>query len=132
MTEIRNLEFWENWLTAHGYSIDFDKDGLWAEDWIEEHKWKDVFELMSQYASEVVENTQKQRMSVNLSDNEYEFISKWFYKLSAGEASTGTIADALCEFIKDELLRFRRYINSNNYGHIDESDVQAYIDNKFK
>lgn len=56
MTEIRNLKFWQDWLIAHGYSLDFDKDGFWAEDWIQEHKWVDIFELMSQYASEVLED----------------------------------------------------------------------------
>lgn len=53
---MKDLEFWEDWLTSHGYSIDFDKDGIWAESWIQEHKWIDVFELMSQFASEVMQD----------------------------------------------------------------------------
>lgn len=52
MTEIQSIDYWKEWLIVHGYSLDFDKDGLWAEDWIQEHKWNDIFELMSQYASE--------------------------------------------------------------------------------
>lgn len=50
---MKDLEFWEEWLTTHGYSMDFDEDGLWAESWIQEHKWIDVFELMVRYSSEV-------------------------------------------------------------------------------
>ena len=47
-----DLTFWETWLTTHGYSIEFDADGLWAESWIQEHKWVDIFDLMLQFAIE--------------------------------------------------------------------------------
>ena len=47
-----NLEYWQKWLTEHGYQIEFDDDGLWAEDWVQEHKWVDIFDLMMQFAIE--------------------------------------------------------------------------------
>ena len=47
-----NLEYWQKWLTEHGYQIEFDDDGLWAEDWVQDHKWVDIFDLMMQFAIE--------------------------------------------------------------------------------
>ena len=47
-----NLEYWQKWLIEHGYQIEFDDDGLWAEDWVQEHKWVDIFDLMMQFAIE--------------------------------------------------------------------------------
>lgn len=58
--EIKDIKFWEAWMTSNGYSIDFDKYGLWAEDYVEEHRWKDIFEMMMQYASEEIEKIQEQ------------------------------------------------------------------------
>ena len=39
----------KQFLQKQGYSIDFDEDGLWTEDYVSEHRWKDVFELMEEY-----------------------------------------------------------------------------------
>lgn len=48
----------EAFLESIGYEFDKDKDGLWKEEtWCSEyneHKIKDIFEMMEQYASEKV------------------------------------------------------------------------------
>ena len=38
-----------HWLSRQGYEFEFDKDGFWFEEYITEHKWKDVFEMMHKY-----------------------------------------------------------------------------------
>jgi len=43
------------WMEKRGYSFDKDKDGFWFEEYVQEHRWCEVFELMVDYALEAVE-----------------------------------------------------------------------------
>jgi len=33
-----------------GYEFERDEDGFWFEEYVKDHKWKDIFELMEKYA----------------------------------------------------------------------------------
>lgn len=37
-------------LEQRGYEFEKDKDGFWFEEYMTDHKWKWVFELMEDYA----------------------------------------------------------------------------------
>lgn len=43
------------WLNSKGYDLDLDEDGFWFEDYISEHKWKDIFDLMLDFHAQQVE-----------------------------------------------------------------------------
>jgi hypothetical protein len=39
-----------DYLVSTGYDFEFDSDGFWFEEYVDDHKWKDVFELMEEYS----------------------------------------------------------------------------------
>ena len=42
------------WLELNGYSFDKTDDGLWWEEEVTEHKWKDIFCIMYTYSAHEV------------------------------------------------------------------------------
>ena len=46
----RDKEYYKigEWLKTQGYEINL-KDDLWFEDYVQDHKWKDIFDLMLDY-----------------------------------------------------------------------------------
>lgn len=43
-----------DWLEAQGYSFRRDPDGFWFEDYVDDHRWSDVMELMDKYSKHVL------------------------------------------------------------------------------
>ena len=99
------------------------RNGITAGDMINYDAWVRLIELLERYESYLMSR-------ISPAENSLDFVHLWVYKATTGQASSGEIADALDAYIKEELLSFRKYFNSNSYGHIDESDVQGYLDNK--
>jgi len=53
--EYEMYEYISKWMEeTQGYGFQKDPDGFWFEEYLTEHKWKDVFELMQKYAEYVV------------------------------------------------------------------------------
>lgn len=60
-----------SWLNSKGYSFEFDKDGLWQEDFdFQEHKTKDVLDLISDFEKSQKSQMLKTMLNKNTIDRE--------------------------------------------------------------
>lgn len=85
-----------------------------------------VFIAMQQYHEAKLREKQNK-----IPDDVFALVQEWFYKLSIGQATQGEIADVIESFyeakLKEELIKFAKWIREPSYIHVYAYDVDEYL-----